>query len=115
APLGPRLPGRGCAQKARPDARLREDRRRARLPHRGERVLTEAQRQAGSQRGVTGMPRPLLDREAIETEIVRVRSLGLDALRTLWRVTFRSSPPPAFSKDLMTRFICWHIQEQALG
>jgi hypothetical protein len=32
-------------------------------------------------------------------------------LRTLWRVTFGSSPPPAFSKDLMTRFICWHIQE----
>src|ERR1700730_1655353 len=29
---------------------------------------------------------------AIDTEIVRVRSLGLDALRTLWRVTFRSSP-----------------------
>ena len=61
------------------------------------------------------MPRPASDRAAIETEIVRVRSLGLDALRTLWRVTFRSSPPPAFSKDLMTRFICWHIQEQAFG
>ena len=47
---------------------------------------------------MTGMPRPLFDREAIEAEISRVRSLGLDALRTLWRVTFRSSPPPAFSK-----------------
>jgi hypothetical protein len=62
---------------------------------------------------VTGMPRPSFDREAIEAEIGRVRSLGLDALRTLWRVTFRSSPPPAFSKDLMARFLCWHIQEQA--
>ncbi len=61
------------------------------------------------------MPRPASDRAAIETEIVRVRSLGLDALRTLWRVTFRSSPPPAFTKDLMARFICWHIQEQAFG
>jgi hypothetical protein len=29
------------------------------------------------------MPRPLFDREAIETEIDRVRSLGLDELRTL--------------------------------
>jgi hypothetical protein len=35
------------------------------------------------------MPRPSFDREAIEAEISRVRSLGLDALRTLWRVTFR--------------------------
>ena len=53
--------------------------------------------------------------EAIEAEIVRVRALGLDELRTLWRITFRSPPPPAFSKDLMTRFICWHIQEQAFA
>ena len=61
------------------------------------------------------MPRPSFDREAIEAEIVRVRALCLDELRTLWRVTFRSSPPPAFPKDLMTRFICWHIQEQAFA
>jgi purine nucleoside phosphorylase len=32
---------------------------------------------------VTAMPRPLFDREAIEAEIDRVRSLGLDVLRTL--------------------------------
>ena len=55
------------------------------------------------------------DREAIEAEIDRVRSLGLDALRSLWRTTLRSSPPPAFTKDLIARFICWHLQEQALG
>jgi hypothetical protein len=61
------------------------------------------------------MPRPSFDREAIEAEIGRVRSLGLDELRTLWRVTFRSPPPPAFTKDLMARFLCWHIQEQAIG
>lgn len=61
------------------------------------------------------MARRLSDREAIEAEIERVRSLGLDELRTLWRTTLRSSPPPAFTKDLMARFICWHIQEQALG
>jgi DUF2924 family protein len=61
------------------------------------------------------MPRPSFDREAIEAESVRVRALGLDELRTLWRVTFRSPPPPAFAKDLMTRFICWHIQEQAFA
>lgn len=61
------------------------------------------------------MTRRSSDREAIEAEINRVRSLGLDALRTLWRTTLRSSPPPALTKDLVARFICWHIQEQALG
>ena len=55
------------------------------------------------------------DREAIEAEIDRVRSLGLDELRILWRTTLRSSPPPALTKDLIARFICWGIQEQALG
>src|SRR6516165_4075434 len=55
------------------------------------------------------------DREAIEAEIDRIRSLGLDELRTLWRTAFRSSVPPAFSKDVTARFICWHIQEQAIG
>ena len=55
------------------------------------------------------------DREAIEAEIDRIRSLGLDDLRTLWRTTFRSSPPKGFTTDLLARFICWHIQEQAFG
>ena len=94
---------------------LQEDRRRARLPRRREGYPAEAQRQAGSQGSMTGMPRPLNDRAAIEAEIDRVRSLDVDSLRTLWRTTFRSSPPPAFSKDILARFLCWHIQEQAFG
>jgi hypothetical protein len=61
------------------------------------------------------MSRGSADREALEAEIDRIRSLGLDELRSLWRTTFRASPPPAFGKDLMARFICWHLQEQALG
>jgi Protein of unknown function (DUF2924) len=56
-----------------------------------------------------------LDGVVIEAEIDRVRSLGLDELRRLWRTTLRSSPPPALSKDLLARFLCWHMQEQALG
>jgi Protein of unknown function (DUF2924) len=56
------------------------------------------------------------DREqTLEAEIARIRALGLDDLRTLWRSTFRAPPPPAFTKDLIARFICWHIQEQAIG
>jgi len=55
------------------------------------------------------------DPEALEAGIDRVRSLGLDGLRTLWRTTLRPSPPPVLTKDLMARTIAWHIQEQALG
>lgn len=61
------------------------------------------------------MTRQSTDHETIKAEIDRIRSLGLDELRVLWRTTLRSSPPPAFTKDLMARFICWHIQEQAHG
>src|ERR1700726_2392331 len=56
--FSPRLFDGGGAHQARPDARLREDRRSARLPHRRKRCLAEAQSQAGPQGGVTGMPRP---------------------------------------------------------
>src|SRR6516162_6496695 len=55
------------------------------------------------------------DRDEVEAEIERIRSLGLDELRARWRATFRSSPPPAFTKDLVARFLCWHIQEHAFG
>ena len=55
------------------------------------------------------------DREAIEAKRADARDLGLDDLRTLWRTTFRSSAPTGFTKDLIARFICWHIQEQVFG
>ena len=55
------------------------------------------------------------DRDKTEAEIERIRSLGLDELRARWRATFRSPPPAAFTKDLVARFLCWHIQEQAFG
>lgn len=28
---------------------------------------------------------------------------------------FRAAPPPAFTKDLVARYLCWQIQEQAFG
>jgi hypothetical protein len=55
------------------------------------------------------------DREAVEAEIERIGSLGLNDLRTLWRTTLRTSAPKGFTKDLITRFLCWHLQEQAFG
>jgi hypothetical protein len=60
------------------------------------------------------MPR-LPDLEALEAEVDRVRSLGLDGIRTQWRTTLRSSPPPVLAKDLMARVIAWHIQQQTLS
>jgi hypothetical protein len=55
------------------------------------------------------------DLEALEAEIDRVRSLGLDGIRTLWRTTLRSSPPPVLAKDLMARMIARHIQQPTPG
>jgi hypothetical protein len=56
------------------------------------------------------------DREqALEAEISRIRALGLHELRTLWHATFHTPPPSPFTKDLIARFISWHIQEQGLG
>ena len=51
----------------------------------------------------------------IEAEIDRIRSLGLDALRTRWRTMFGALPPPALSKDLIARMIAYRLQEAAFG
>jgi Protein of unknown function (DUF2924) len=61
------------------------------------------------------MPQSTSDREAVEAEVDRIRSLGCDELRSLWHATFRAAPPPGFTKDLVARFLCWHIQEQTFG
>jgi DUF2924 family protein len=60
-------------------------------------------------------PQPTVDHAAIEAEIERVRSLGLDEVRDQYRITFRSAPPRALTKDLIGRMIAWRIQEQAYG
>jgi hypothetical protein len=49
------------------------------------------------------------------TEIARLRSLALDALRRRWRVVFGRTPPAALSKDLLGRMIAWRMQEHAFG
>ena len=55
------------------------------------------------------------DLEAIEAEIDRIRSLGLDALRAHWRATFGAVPPKGLTKDLIARMIAYRIQEEAFG
>jgi Protein of unknown function (DUF2924) len=55
------------------------------------------------------------DLPAIEAEIERVRSLGLEALRTRWRTMFGAAPPAALTKDLIARMIAHRLQEEAFG
>lgn len=55
------------------------------------------------------------DHAAIEAEIDRVRSLGLDALRKQWRSTFGASTPTGLTKDIIARMICHRLQEETFG
>jgi hypothetical protein len=48
-------------------------------------------------------------------EIERMRRLGVDQLRTLWRATFGLAAPPALTKDLIARMLTWRLQEQSIG
>jgi hypothetical protein len=53
--------------------------------------------------------------QKLEAEIAHISALGLHELRTLWRSMFRTPSPPAFTKDLIARFVSWHVQEQSFG
>jgi Protein of unknown function (DUF2924) len=55
------------------------------------------------------------DPAAIEAEIERIRSLGVNELRKQWRMTFGSIPPRALTKDLIARMITYRLQEEAFG
>jgi hypothetical protein len=56
-----------------------------------------------------------VDPTAIEAEIDLIRSLGLDGLRSRWRMTFGFPPPAALTKDLIARMIAYRLQEEAFG
>ena len=61
------------------------------------------------------MDQRTIDPAAIEAEVDRVRSLGIDALRMRWRMTFGAVPPPGLTKDIMSRMIAYRIQEETFG
>ena len=61
------------------------------------------------------MARRSTDRKAVDAEIDRVRSLGLDALRTRWRTMFAAQPPAVLPKDLLARMIAYRVQQEAFG
>src|SRR5665811_2635237 len=69
AAFGPGLLCRCGAQEARPEPRLREDRRGAYLSDRCQGCLGAAQRPVGPHGGLGGMTRRSTDYEAIEAEI----------------------------------------------
>jgi hypothetical protein len=56
-----------------------------------------------------------VDTAAIEAEVDHVRSLGIDALRTRWRLVFGMTPPAGLTKDILARMIAYRIQEEAFG
>jgi hypothetical protein len=51
----------------------------------------------------------------VETEISSNHALKPDAVRSLWRDTFKKGVPKALTRDLLVRTLCWHIQERAFG
>jgi hypothetical protein len=53
--------------------------------------------------------------EALNEQIAQTGTMRIEQLRTRWRETFASDPPPAFSKDLLARAISYRLQEDALG
>ena len=61
------------------------------------------------------MAQRTVDAAAIEAEVDQVRSLGIDALRTRWRMMFGATPPKGLTKDIIARMIAYRIQEEAFG
>lgn len=53
--------------------------------------------------------------EAITTEIERLSSLPLGALRAAWAAEFRRNPPKGLWRDLLLRVLAWRLQEKAFG
>lgn len=52
---------------------------------------------------------------AITTEVDRLASLPLEALRAAWCREFRKAPPKTFWRDLLLRTLAWRLQEKVFG
>ncbi len=53
--------------------------------------------------------------DPFEAELSHISRLGIDDLRALWRTTFRNTPPPALSRDMLARMITYRMQEARFG
>ena len=53
--------------------------------------------------------------DGVEEKVAQIAVMTITELRLLWRQTFASEPPSAFSNDLLARAIAYRIQEEAYG
>jgi hypothetical protein len=53
--------------------------------------------------------------EPLDAALARISEMNIEQLRVCWRETFASNPPPAFSKDLLERTLCYRLQELTLS
>jgi Protein of unknown function (DUF2924) len=66
------------------------------------------------------MPRVVIDpavpdREALDTEIARLRGLGEGELRARWHTAFRRRAPPHLPRHLLFRILAYRLQADRLG
>jgi hypothetical protein len=57
----------------------------------------------------------MADLARIETEIARLRNLGLEELRAEWQRQMRLPPPPCFKSALLFRALAYQLQVKAFG
>src|SRR6202045_1233156 len=111
AALGPRLLC-GCgAQEARLDPDIGEGRGRTRLSCA---CRSADQIEAEDLRATGRLAMASVDTRAIEGEIDRIRSLGLEELRREWR-RLNHAEPPRISRDLLVLALGYRLQEIAHG
>jgi hypothetical protein len=66
------------------------------------------------------MPRVVIDpavpdREALDTEIARLRDLNIDELRAKWHTAFRRRAPPHLPRHLLFHILAYRLQADRLG
>src|SRR5262249_61122176 len=66
------------------------------------------------------MPRVVIDpavpdEKALDTEIARLRGLGVGELRAKWHTAFRRRSPPHLPHHLLFRILAYRLQADRLG
>lgn len=55
------------------------------------------------------------DREKLDIEIARLRSLDVTGLQARWRTVFRRQAPPHLSRHLLFRILTYRLQADGIG
>jgi hypothetical protein len=61
------------------------------------------------------MDQRTIDPAALEAEVDKIKSLGIDALRARWRLMFGATAPKGLTKSILGHMIAYRIQEEAFG